>query len=100
MEPSYSLSPRTLLKMDAKFLSLEFFPSATISNVWDCLTNPQEVDCRLLLTSWLTLIPKVKEVTKIPIRTGEEDITIPIGLKMSPKLLPSMPVLLTLHGVL
>ena len=71
LEPSESLKPITLLKMDAESRSSGNFTSTTASIFWVCKTKPGGVDFHLFATCWLALRPQGGKVATIPIRDGE-----------------------------
>ena len=100
MEPPESLSPSTFLKMDVKSRLSENFPSTAASNFLDCLTKSGDVDFHISQTSWLKLRPRGIVVPIIPIRSGEDVLTMPISLPIFPGVLPLTPVLITRYGVL
>ena len=86
--------------MDAESRSSGNFPSTTASIFWVFLSKPVDVDFRFLAT-WLILIsPQGGVVASIPISTGKGAFFTLTTCPMSSGVLPSMPVLLTLHGVL
>ena len=86
--------------MDVELRLSENFPSTAVSNFWGFLTKPWEVDCRILSTSWINLIPQGVSSPIIPIIYGEDVSKIPITLSMPPGMLPLMPVLLNCRLVL
>ena len=100
MEPLDILSPITLLEMDVQSILSGNFLSTTMSNFWDCMTNPGGVGFSFSPTSWITLRPQGGAVPIITVRTGEVGSMMPIALLISPDVLPLTPVLLNCRGVL
>ena len=86
--------------MDVKSGSSDNLPSTTASNFCDFLTNPGEVDCCLLPTSWITLSPQDGEGPTIPTRTGEDVSTIPIALQIYPGVITLARIIITCRRVL
>ena len=86
--------------MNVKSGLSENFQPTSASNFWYCLTKSGEVDFRISPTFGLKLRPKSGSVPIIPIGADEDISTMPLALPMLPGVLPSTPVLLTLHGVL